>query len=365
MINIFKQNGFVLIVSIKAVLVFITTLGGMLLVMPKLRDIASTLIVTKGGTSTKMYSLMDNPDKVRKVHNIPKPLVGGIGMIIVVSLSSIIFVPPDNINLRGYYSAVIMLGVVGFLDDFSDLHYSWKLIAQVMASSIMIYYSKTALSSFGDLLSFGSIDLGYFMFPVTVFCTIGVINAINMIDGLDGLAGGVSLIAFISFAILAFINGQIELMLLSLALSGSVLGFLKFNWYPSTLFMGDAGSFFLGFSLAFLSISITQGGYGIVPPMAALMILAIPIADTLTVMIKRMLRGKSPFFADKTHLHHMLLSFGLKINGSVIVILALSLISSITAILGTVLKVSDYNMFFIFVIVFLVYFFAMFSVKYD
>lgn len=354
-----------LIYSIKAVLVFTVTLVGMFLVLPKLRDIASTLIITKGGTSTKMYTLMDNPDQVRKMHNIPKPLVGGIGMIIVVSLSSIIFVPPDNINLRGYYSAVIMLGVVGFLDDFSDLHYRWKLIAQVIASSIMIYYSKTVLVSFGDLLSFGPIDLGFFMLPVTVFCTIGVINAINMIDGLDGLAGGVSLIAFISFAILAFLNGQIELMLLSLALSGAVLGFLKFNWHPSTLFMGDAGSFFLGFSLAYLSIDITQGGNGKVPPVAALLILAVPIADTLTVMIKRMLSGKSPFFADKTHLHHILLSFGLKIKGSVLIILALSFISSLVAILGTVMKVSDHNMFLIFIVLFIVYFLAAFSVKYD
>lgn len=354
-----------LIFSIKAVLVFITTLVGMLLILPKLRDIASTLIVTKGGTSTKMYSLMDNPDEVRKMHKIPKPLVGGIGMIIVVSLSSILFVPPDNINLRGYYSAVIMLGIVGFMDDFSDLHYSWKLLAQVMASAIMIYYSKTALLSFGDILSFGSFELGLFMYPVTVFCTIGVINAINMIDGLDGLAGGIALIAFISFAFLAFFNGQIELMLLSLALSGAVLGFLKFNWHPSTLFMGDAGSFFLGFSLAYLSIDITQGGYGKVPPVAALLILAVPISDTLTVMIKRMLRGKSPFFADKTHLHHMLLSFGLKIKSSVIVILVLSLISSLTAIVGTIMKVSEYNMFFMFMILFIVYFFAMFSAKYD
>ncbi|MBI4843128.1 MAG: undecaprenyl/decaprenyl-phosphate alpha-N-acetylglucosaminyl 1-phosphate transferase [Nitrospirae bacterium] len=351
---------------IKAILVFITTSLGVLFILPKLIDIASTWIIAKEGSSVKRYSLMDNPDGGRRLHNIPRPLVGGLGMIIIVSLSSIIFVPPDNINLRGYYSAVIMLGVVGFLDDFSDLHYSWKLISQLMASLIMIYYSKTLLLSFGGILPFGSIDFNVAMgVPVTVFCTIGVINAINMIDGLDGLAGGVSLIAFISFAFLAHINGQMELVLLSLALTGSLIGFLKFNWHPAKLFMGDAGSFFLGFSLAFLSIAVTQGGYRIVPPVAALMILAVPIVDTLAVMTKRILRGRSPFFADKTHLHHLLLSFGLKAKSTVIFILLLSAAFSVLAVYATLYKVPEHHVFYIYAVFSIVYFIIMFFVRHD
>jgi UDP-GlcNAc:undecaprenyl-phosphate GlcNAc-1-phosphate transferase len=338
----------------------------MLLILPKLMDIASTWIITKKDLSSKQYTLMDPPDKKRKMHNIPKPLVGGIGMILIVSLSSIIFVPPENLNLRGYYSAVILLGIVGFMDDFSDLHYSWKFFAQVLAAAIMINYSKTSLISFGNILSTGDLTLSsYLIPPVTVFCTMGVINAFNMMDGLDGLAGGVSLIAFVSFSILAFINGQIEMMLLCLALTGSVLGFLKYNWHPAMLFMGDAGSFFLGFSLAFLSIAITQGGFGKVPPVAALLILAVPIADTLTVMLKRMIRGKSPFFADKTHLHHILMKFGLKVKGCVLAIFTLSVIFSSIAILGTIFKFPEYYMFYIFAVFFVTYFIAMFSVKYD
>lgn len=300
---------------------------------------------------------MDSPDGYRKVHNVPKPLVGGLGMLIVVSLSSVLFVPPSDFNLRGYYSAVILLGIVGFLDDFTDLHYKWKFIAQILAATIMIHYSKNSLLSFGNILSFGAIEFGIFVAPITIFCTIGIVNAINMIDGLDGLAGGISLISFISFAILAYIGKQFELMLLSIALAGTILGFLRYNWYPSKIFMGDAGSFFLGFSLAFLSIAITQTrSDDFIPPVAALLILAVPIVDTLTVLFRRVIKGKNPFSADRNHFHHILLKFKLDVKSVVKIILFISIIFSFFGVIGTVFKIPDYYMFLLFSIYFLLYF---------
>lgn len=353
-----------LIYIIKALLIFFATLIGTLLILPRLIHIASTWIVTKEGSSTEQYSLMDFPDGHRRMHSVPKPVVGGLGMLIIVSLGSILFVPPEDLNLRGYYSAMIILGIVGFLDDFKELHYRWKFIAQILAAAIMIHYSKTALVSFGDLLSFGSINIGIFaVSPVTIFCTLGVINAINMIDGVDGLAGGVSLIAFIPFAILAYINQQMNIMLLSIALIGTVLGFLRYNWYPSKVFMGDAGSFFLGFSLAFLSIYITQVKGSVVPPVAALLILTVPIVDTVTVMTKRIIKGKSPFLADQTHLHHILLSFGLGKKRTVIVILALSAMFSCIGIIGTIFEIPEYYLFLIFSIYFILYFLSSFFIR--
>jgi UDP-GlcNAc:undecaprenyl-phosphate GlcNAc-1-phosphate transferase len=354
-----------MIYVLKASLVFLTTLIGTLFILPKLMHIASTWIVTEEGSFNKRYRLMDFPDNHRKVHDVPKPLVGGLGMLIMVSLSSVLFVPPSDLNLRGYYSAVIMLGIVGFLDDFRELHYRWKFVAQIVAATVMIHYSRNALLSFGDLLSFGSINLGIFIAPVTIFCTLGVINAINMIDGLDGLAGGISLIAFISFTILAYVNRQFEIMLLSLSLSGAVIGFLRYNWYPSKLFMGDAGSFFLGFSLAFLSIAITQTrSDNLVPPVAALLILAVPIVDTITVMVRRMIKGKSPFTADQNHLHHILLRLGLNIRGTVIAILSLSLVFSSFAVVGTIFRIPEYYLFLVFSVYFILYFFlALFCIK--
>lgn len=227
----------------------------------------------------------------------------------------------------------------------------------------MIFFSKTVLLSFGDLLSFGPINLGILAIPLTIFSTVGVINATNMADGLDGLAVGLSLIAFISFAILSYINSKTELMLLGIALSGAVAGFLRYNWHPSRLFMGDAGSLFLGFSLAFLAIAITQKNNSLVPPVAALLILAVPIVDTLTIMIKRILNGKNPFVADRYHLHHIFLRFGLDKKATVTVILFLSAILSSTAIIGRILKIPEYYLFFTFIGYFVLYFTSSFYIK--
>lgn len=344
---------------IKAIIVFLTTLSGTLFILPKLIRIASTCVVIREDSSKKIYSLMDQPDNHRKIHNSPKPRVGGLAMLMALSFSSILFVPPSAINLRGYYSAVMLLGIIGFLDDFSDLHYRWKFIAQILAATIMIHYGRNTLMSFGNLLSFGSIEFGIYFAPVTIFCTVGVINAVNMIDGLDGLAGGISLIAIISFAVLAYINEQYGLFMLGIALSGAVIGFLRYNWYPSKAFMGDAGSFFLGFSLAFLAIGATQAKYddaNFVPPIAALLILAVPVVDTLTVITKRLIKGKNPFSPDTRHFHHMLMKHGLSARGAVICILLLSLFFAVIAVGGSIFMVSEYILFIIFSVYFASYF---------
>jgi UDP-GlcNAc:undecaprenyl-phosphate GlcNAc-1-phosphate transferase len=144
-------------------------------------------------------------------------------------------------------------------------------------------------------------------------------------------------------------------MLLSGALSGAVIGFLRYNWYPAKLFMGEVGSFSLGLSIAFLSIAITQKEGHLVPPMAPLLILSVPIVDTVTIMIKRMIEGQNPFRADNNHLHHLLLRFGLDKRGAVIVILLWSAMFSVLGIVGTLLRVPNYYLFFIFLAYFILY----------
>lgn len=338
-----------MIYPLKISLTFLTSLIVTLFILPRLSNIASKI------------GLMDYPDNSRKVHSTPKPLIGGLGMIIGISFSCLLFFPVSE--LRGFFAGVITLGIVGFLDDFRELHHRLKFVAQILASAFMIFFSKTVLLSFGDILSFGPINLGIFTIPMTIFCTVGVINAINMIDGLDGLAGGVSLTGFVAFAILAYLNHQTELVLLSLASGGAVAGFLRYNWHPSRLFMGDSGSLFLGFSLAFLSIAITQTNDSCVPPAAPLLILAVPIVDTITIMIKRILNGKNPFVADKYHFHHIFLRFGLDKKATLTVILFLSAILSSTAIIGTILKVPECYLFFIFIGYFVLYFTSSFYIK--
>ncbi len=327
---------------------FINTALVTIFLLPRLSSIALKI------------ELIDYPDK-RKVHVQPKPLVGGLGMIMAFSITCLLFVPLSS--LRGFIAGIIMLVIIGFLDDYSEMNHRLKFLVQVAASIIMIIFSNNILYSFGNIFGFGPVQLGSFAILLTIFCTVGVINSINMIDGLDGLAGGVSLISLLSFSFLAYINGQIELVLICVGLSGAVIGFLKYNWNPAKLFMGDAGSLAIGFALAFLAISITQKESSTVPPIAALLIMAVPVVDTVTLMIKRVIRGKSPFSPDTKHFHHILISYGFSRKNSVKIILFISVLFSATAIWGTVYKIPEYYLFMIFSLYFISYFVASFHIE--
>lgn len=323
--------------ELRTILVFLTAFFATLFVLPKLANIAHRI------------GLVDHPNE-RKVHKTPRPLVGGIGMMISATFSALILIPIGG--LRGYFLGVALLLLIGFFDDFREIGHRQKFIAQILATALLIYFSKVSLVSFGDLVGLGNIDLSgsrLLVWAVTVFCVVGVINAINMIDGLDGLAGGISFLAFLTFAIHASLIGNQNLMLLNLALAGAVLGFLNYNWAPSTLFMGDAGSLCLGFSLAFMSLAITQGDGVKVSPVVPLLILAVPITDTVFVMTKRIFRGESPFKPDKYHLHHIFLRYGMGRVGAVKVILGLSGVLCVSSLLGQIKKFSDYSLFLIYV----------------
>ena len=301
-------------------------------------------ILPKLSNAALSMGLLDQPNK-RKVHSCPKPLVGGIGMIMAVTFSSVLFIPPAH--LIGVYAGITLLGIVGFLDDFRELNHKWKFIAQICATVFIIYFGRNILKSLGDILPLGTIDLGILSLPFALFCSVGVMNAVNMIDGLDGLAGGISLIAFASFALLAYINNQWEFMLFSIAFSGAVVAFLRYNW-RARLFMGDTGSLTIGFILAFLSIAITQTDQSLVPPVAPLLLLTVPIVDAVTTMTKRLLRGKSPFNADRTHFHHILLRLGFNQKRAVKIILGISCFFSATALTGTIFRIPEYFLFLVF-----------------
>ncbi|MFC1837856.1 glycosyltransferase family 4 protein [Thermodesulfobacteriota bacterium] len=323
------------------VLSFIISFGLAVVFLPRLAKIAGRI------------GLMDQPGD-RKNHAEAKPLVGGIGMVMAFVLSSLLFIPLPG--LRGFYAGIILLIIAGFLDDYKELGPGWKFIAQIIAALLIIYFSDTILLTFGDLLGFGAINFGIFAIPATVFCCVGVINAINMIDGLDGLAGGITLISLMAFAVLSYLGNHTELMLICVALSGAVLGFLRYNWAPAKLFMGDAGSLFLGFALVFASIHVTQDEGSFVRPIGPLLILAVPITDTLTLIAKRLIVGRSPFSADTFHLHHMFIRFGLNRKQAVIAILGLCAFMCLAAILGEVFSVPEYFLFTFFLVYFFIHF---------
>lgn len=334
--------------EIRLLLVFLTAFFSALFVLPKIANIAQKI------------GLVDHPGE-RKIHQMPKPLVGGIGMTIAATFSGLVFI--QITGLRGFFLGLAVLLLVGFLDDFKEIGHRQKFLAQIAATTVMIYFSKTALMSFGDLFGLGSLDIpqnDFLIWCVTVFCVVGVINALNMIDGLDGLAGGISFIAFMMFCVHASLAGNKILMLLNLAFGGAVLGFLRFNRYPASLFMGDAGSLCLGFALAFMSLALTQGETANVRPIVALMILAVPITDTIAVMLKRILRGESPFKADQKHLHHTILRYGFSRNSAVTIILGISFLLSCLSLLGPIYGIPDYWLFFIFSVYFCSFLFLSF-----
>ncbi len=328
--------------EIRTILVFLVAFFAALFVLPKLSYIANRI------------GLVDHPNE-RKIHRLPRPLVGGIGIVISATFSSLLFVPLQG--LRGYFSGLALLLLVGFFDDFMEVGHRQKFLAQILATALLMYLSNIYLSNFGNLVGLGQFavpeTLTWLMWCITIFCVVGVTNAMNMIDGLDGLAGGVSFIALISFAVLASLAGNNALILLNLAMAGAVLGFLKFNWSPSKLFMGDAGSLCLGFTLSFMAIALTQIEPGIIRPVVALLILAVPIADTLTVMIRRIVAGSSPFVPDKTHLHHTLINAGYTGQRAVIVILVLCLMFSAVAMVGSLYAVPEPVLFSVFFFYFL------------
>ncbi len=338
-------------VEIKTALILLTGSAASAAVLPRLAKIALKM------------GLVDLPGR-RKMHRTAKPLVGGLGMVMALAFTCLLWVPFTT--LRGFFSGIVIMVTVGFLDDYRELGPKAKFLAQILAIGVMMFLSRIFLVTFGDLASLGPIDLGsiWLSVPLTVFCAMGVINAINMIDGLDGLAGGVSLVAFAAFAALAWLENYQELFFLNVALVGVLIGFLRYNWPPARLFMGDAGSLSLGFALAFMAIALTQDNNSVVRPAAALLVLTVPIVDTLIIMSKRLLHGNSPFLADRYHLHHILTRFGLSKKESVGVILVLSMLFSGLAIAGTMNRVPDHYLFASFMLYFVGMVILSFKIKY-
>ncbi|TLU83365.1 MAG: undecaprenyl/decaprenyl-phosphate alpha-N-acetylglucosaminyl 1-phosphate transferase [Chlorobium sp.] len=304
--------------------------------------------------------LIDRPDGVRKIHLHDKPVIGGLGIVCGV-LASIVLLLPFS-PLAGFFMGILMIAVVGFFDDLYGVNFKIRFAVQAMSIVSIMYFGGTVLHSFGNIFGIGSLQTGFLAPVVTIFCVVGVINAMNMVDGLDGLAGSVSIVAFIAFGIFAGLNGQNELVYLSIAFIGAIAAFLRFNWYPSKLFMGDTGSMTLGFSLAFFAIQTTQGS-AVVSPSAALLVLSLPVSDTIVVMIKRLMNGKHPFHADKTHLHHILKDLGLSHKAAVIIMASASAVSSSIAIIGTMLHLPDYFFFTIYCCCLTAYFIASYKLK--
>jgi UDP-GlcNAc:undecaprenyl-phosphate GlcNAc-1-phosphate transferase len=252
------------------------------------------------------WQFLDLPQS-RKVHENPIPRVGGIAMAAGVLLALGVWG-----NLATATSAliagIVVLVAFGMWDDRVSLSAGPKFLGQAVAVLVVMIWGDVSIGSL--TLADRYVMPEWIAAPLTFFFLIGATNAINLADGLDGLAGGTTLMCLAGLALLAFTVGSPQVGGVSLLIIGAVLGFLRYNTYPARVFMGDTGSQLLGFSAAVLSVMLTQDVAAPLSSALPLLLLGVPIIDTLTVMAGRMLAGYSPFKADRNHIHHRLLALG-------------------------------------------------------
>jgi len=270
------------------------------------------------GRVAAKWRIVDHPG-IRKVHAVPIPRIGGIAMIIGVLAAAFIVVPLEAAD-RYFLAAAGAVAAFGGMDDRFDLDYRVKLTCQLLAAVIVVIGGDIQIHSL--TLDDRVMLPEWISIPLTLLFLVGITNAINLADGLDGLAGGTTFLILCALAMLAYSGGQVSSAALALTFAGAVLGFLRYNTFPATVFMGDAGSQLLGFAVGVLSLRATQSGDSAVSAATPILLLALPILDTLSVMVQRMSEGRSPFSADKNHIHHKLLSFGFDHHEAVMVIYA-------------------------------------------
>ena len=277
----------------------------------------------------KRQNMVDMPGH-RKIHEEAIPNLGGI-VIFFGFLLSLLFV----IQIEGQFRALLIGGVIilllGVVDDIANLSPKHKFIIQMIPALIVVIYNSDLINNFiaNQLKSFDL--LGYLLYPILILWIVGVTNSINLIDGLDGLACGVSIISLITFFILGLRQNFETLNLVSIALAGSMLAFLRFNFYPAKIFLGDSGSTFTGFMLASVGALWLLNSGNAFFIFIPIIILALPIFDTLFAIWRRY-RGHHPIFqADKGHLHHRLLVRGISHKNIVLILWGISAICSVIA----------------------------------
>ncbi|CAG0939178.1 UDP-GlcNAc:undecaprenyl-phosphate/decaprenyl-phosphate GlcNAc-1-phosphate transferase [Gammaproteobacteria bacterium] len=294
--------------------------------------------------------LVDVPD-ARKSHQGPIPLVGGLAIFasvlaasLVPGLTGLSIAAPEDLSF--VVAGLILVGV-GLVDDFIELSPASRFLAQALATLAMVYGARVVLADLGAMTPSGAmLELGLAAMPFTLFATVGVINALNMCDGLDGLSGSQALVSLAGFGLALVLWGPDGNAGLLMVMAGGIVGFLLFNLRlpgraRASIFLGDAGSMFLGFALTWFAISLSQGPDRVIKPAAALWFIMVPVMDAVAMMLRRVVRGRSPFSPDREHLHHIFLLAGFSVNQTVAIMALLGAAGVAVGLLGTWLGVPD------------------------
>ncbi|WP_305842142.1 UDP-N-acetylglucosamine--undecaprenyl-phosphate N-acetylglucosaminephosphotransferase [Photobacterium leiognathi] len=309
----------------------------------------------------KKIGLVDKPN-ARKLHQGAVPLVGGISVFLALCAVFILYLPM-NLNLALYLSCSGVLIVLGALDDKFDLSFKIRLFVQAGISLAMIVIGGHSLHNLGYLMGSETIALGEVAGSIiTIIAVIGAINAFNMVDGIDGLLGGLASVTFTALGVVFFTSGNEYLGTFCLLIVAALipyillnLGFLFGKRYK--IFMGDAGSMFIGFSVVWMLIRGTQEpNIDAFKPVIALWLIALPLMDMATIMIRRMRKGHSPFKPDREHLHHICQRMGLSPLMTLFVICLMASICAVVGLWADMSGAEESTMFIAFLGLFAVYF---------
>jgi UDP-N-acetylmuramyl pentapeptide phosphotransferase/UDP-N-acetylglucosamine-1-phosphate transferase len=258
------------------------------------------------------------PGEERKLHKNIIPSMGGIMIFAATIFTFTLFFPADEVHHFKYLiPCTIVLFFVGVKDDIIGTAPVKKLIAHLIVAFIMVLMADIRLTSLHGLFGVREIPFEASVF-LSVFTYIVVVNAFNLIDGVDGLAGGVGFLTSICFGIWFYLIGDVVYGILAFSLAGAILGFLRYNFYPAKIFMGDSGSLMIGFLIAVMAIELIEYDKNLLPeqmqtiskPLLAMAILVIPLLDTARIFIYRAAKGMSPFKADSNHIHHKMMKLG-------------------------------------------------------
>ena len=274
---------------------------------------------------------IDIPKDERRMHKKPTPRIGGLSIFLAFTTTVLLFCDIDT-KIVGFLVGGAVIALIGVLDDIFRISAIVKLIGQIAASLIPVFCGVTIdrICLFGEYYEFGM-----FSYPITVFWIVALTNAINLVDGLDGLACGISTISAVSIMVFALIEVDLAIALIVAILVGACLGFLPYNRHPASIFMGDTGALFLGYSLSVISILGVFKVNALISFVTPFLIFGLPLLDTATAMLRRIMRGVSPFTPDRGHFHHKLIDLGFNQKQAVTILYSISVIFGISAVLFT------------------------------
>jgi len=298
------------------------------------------------------FEAVDEPDK-RRINKRPVPNLGGIAIYLGFT-AAVLFGSEPAADRTGIIIGGSLIMLIGVIDDIYELRPSVKLFGQLLAAIVLVF-SGVSIEFISNPFADSMIYLGIFAIPVTILWIVGVTNTVNLIDGLDGLAAGVSIIAAATLFVVSLQQGQFITAVLTAALAGSALGFLRFNFYPARIFMGDGGAMMIGFILASVSIIGALKSAAAMTLFVPVLALGIPIFDTAFAIIRRVYYKKPIARADHGHLHHRLLALGWNHKQSVLIVYIMSTVLGAVAIVVNGLNFQNGMLLIIMSFIFLLY----------